>query len=74
MTQSKILGSRRVKRGDKDVRHFQDELLQPSEVVIVDHNNTYRLFGDRIFWAPQIEAIEGTQSSGFGPSCITHFY
>jgi Protein of unknown function (DUF3684) len=74
MMQSKILGSRRVKRGDKDDRCFEDELLQPSEVVIIDDDNIYRLFGDRIFCAPQIDTIEGTQSSAFGLSCITHYY
>jgi hypothetical protein len=74
MSQSKILGSRRVKRGDKDDRRFEDELLQPSEVVIVDDDSTYRFFGDRIFCAPQVDAIEGTQSSVFGLSFLTHFY
>ena len=74
MTQSKILGSRRVKRGDKDGWHFEDELLQPSEVVIVDDDNTYRLFGDRIFCAQQLDTINGTQSSIFGLPSINHCY
>jgi hypothetical protein len=67
MRRSKILlGSRRVKRGggnasirgDKDDWYLQDELLQPSEVVIVDDPNAYQLFGDRIFFAPQDDIIE----------------
>jgi hypothetical protein len=71
MTRSKMfLGSRRVKRGggnlsasiggDIDDWYLQDELLQPSEVVIVDDTNARQLFGDRIFCAPQFKAIEGT--------------
>ena len=74
MSQSKILGSRRVKGGDKDDRRFEDELLQPSEVVIVDDDNTYRFFGDRIFCAPQVDNIEGTQSRVFGLPSINHCY
>ncbi|KAF8497460.1 hypothetical protein F5888DRAFT_1613660, partial [Russula emetica] len=67
MTRSKILlGSRRVNRGggnaligaDEDGWFLQDELLQPSEVVIVDDPNAYQLFGDRIFCAPQEDIIE----------------
>jgi hypothetical protein len=81
MTRSKILlGSRHVKRGggnasiggDKDDWYLQDELLQPSEVVVVDDTNAYQLFGDRIFCAPQFASIEGTQSNVFGLSCITY--
>jgi hypothetical protein len=81
MKQSKILlGSRRVKRGggnssiggDQDDWYLQDELLQPSEVVIVDDTNAYQLFGDRIFCAPQDDSIESTQSSVFGLLCITY--
>jgi hypothetical protein len=81
MKQSKILlGSRRVKRGggnssiggDQDDWYLQDELHQPSEVVIVDDTNAYRLFGDRIFCAPQDDSIESTQSSVFGLLCITY--
>ena len=74
MSQSKILGSRRVKRGDNDDRRFEDELLHPCEVVIVDDDNTYRFFSDRIFCAPQVDAIEGTQSSFFGLPRINHCY
>ena len=47
--------------GGNDNRYFQYELLQPSEVVIIDDANSYQLFGDRIFCAPQDDAIEGTQ-------------
>jgi hypothetical protein len=81
MKRSKILlGSRRVKRGggnaliggDKVDRYLQDELLQASEVVIVDDTNAYQLFGDHIFCAPQVDTIEGTQSNVFGLPCITY--
>jgi hypothetical protein len=81
MMRSKILlGSRRVNRGggnaligaDEDGWFLQDELLQPSEVVIVDDPNAYQLFGDRIFCAPQEDIIESTQSNLFGLPCITY--
>ena len=80
MKRLKVLGSRRVKRGggndsiggDKDDWYFKDELLQPSEVVIVDDTNTHQLFGDRIFCAPQDDIIESTQSNVFGLPCITY--
>ena len=63
-----FLGFRRVKRGagnasiggDKDDWYLQDDLLQPSELVIVDDINAYQLFGDRIFCAPQDDIIEST--------------
>jgi len=69
MTRSKILlGSRRVKRDggdpsigdDKEDWHLQDDLLLPSDVVIVDDTNAYQLFGDRIFFAPQDDILEST--------------
>jgi Protein of unknown function (DUF3684) len=81
MKQSKILlGSPRVKRGGgngsiggyKDDLYLQDNLLRPSEVVIVDDASAYQLFGDRIFCAPQDDILEGTQSNIFGLACITH--
>jgi Protein of unknown function (DUF3684) len=80
MTRSKILlGSRRMKRGDNasiggdiDDWYLHDELLRPSEVVIVDDTNAYQLFGDRIFCAPQDDVIESTQSGVFGIPCITY--
>jgi hypothetical protein len=79
MTQSKILlGSRRMKRGGGNASigdkpdWYEDELLQPSEVIIVDDNNAYQLFGDRIFCAPQEDIIESTQSNVFGFPCITY--
>ena len=83
MARSKILlGSRRVKKsggnasigGDKDDWYLQDALLQPSEVVIVDDPNSYQLFGDRIFCAPQDDIIESTQSSIFRLPRIAHYY
>lgn len=75
-----FLGSRRVKGGggnssierDKDDWYLQDELLQPSKVVIVDDADAYQLFGDRIFCAPQDDTIESTQSSVFRLPCNTH--
>ncbi len=63
-----VLGTRRVKKvggkafaeGNQDDWDFQDDLLQPNEVAIVDDTNAYRLFGDRIFCAPQEDILEGT--------------
>lgn len=63
-----LLGSRRVKKdggktsneGDEDDWDLQDDLLQPSKVAIADDINTYQLFGDRIFCAPQEDILEGT--------------
>ena len=55
-----------MKRGDGNASigsyadDFQDNLLSPSEVVIVDDINAYQLFGDRIFCAPQDDILEGT--------------
>ena len=43
-------------QGDWDI---QDDFLHPNKVVIVDDINTYRLFGDRIFCAPQEDILEG---------------
>ena len=64
-----LLGTRRggVKKdggkasceGSQSDRDFQDDFLQPNKVVIVDDINAYRLFGDRIFCAPQENIIEG---------------
>jgi hypothetical protein len=64
---SVLLGSRQVKKdggkalgeGNQEDRDFQDDLLQPNEVAIVDDTNAYRLFGHRIFCAPQEEILEG---------------
>jgi hypothetical protein len=75
-----LLGSRRVKRdggkalgeGRRQDWDFQDELLQPNEVAIVDDSNAYRLFGDRIFCAPQEDILEGIWSNVSGLSCIAH--
>jgi hypothetical protein len=69
-----FLGSRRVKKdGSKaSSEGDEDELLQPKEVVIVDDIEAYQVFGDRIFCAPQRDILEGTYSSGFDLSCITH--
>ena len=62
-----LLGSRRRRKdgakalgeGNQEDWDFQDELLQPSEVAIVDDTIAYRLFGDCIFCAPQEEILEG---------------
>jgi hypothetical protein len=62
-----LFGSRRVKKdgdktlgeGNQEAWDFQDDLLQPNEVAIVDDTNAYRLFGDRIFCAPQEDILEG---------------
>jgi Protein of unknown function (DUF3684) len=62
-----LLGSRRVKKdsdkalgeGHQDDWDFQDDLFKPSEVAVIDDTNAYRLFGDRIFCAPQEEILEG---------------
>jgi hypothetical protein len=62
-----LLGSRRVKRdggkalGERNQEDwdFQDDLFQPNEVAIVDDTNAYRLFGRRIFCAPQEDILEG---------------
>jgi hypothetical protein len=79
MKRLKVLGFRRMKRGggdasigDKDDWYLEDELLQPSEVVIIDDTNTLQLFGDRIFCAPQDDIIESTPSNVFGLPCITY--
>jgi hypothetical protein len=68
-----LLGSRRVKKdggktsseGDEDDWDLQDDLLQPGKVAIADDTNAYQLFGDHIFCAPQVDAIEGTHSNAF---------
>jgi hypothetical protein len=70
-----LLGSRRVKGGGgggATIGGDKDGLLHPHEVVIVDDTNAYQLFGDRIFCAPQVDAIEGTQSNAFGLLCVTY--
>jgi Protein of unknown function (DUF3684) len=62
-----LLGSRRVKKGggealgegNQEDWDFQDDLFHPSEVAIVDDTNAYRLFGHRIFCAPQEDILEG---------------
>ncbi|KAF8497439.1 hypothetical protein F5888DRAFT_1634399 [Russula emetica] len=61
-----LLGSRRMKKdggkalgeGNQQDWDFQDDLLQPNEVAIVDDTNAYRLFGHRIFCAPQEDILE----------------
>ena len=63
-----LLGSRRMKKdggkaaseGDEDDWDLEDDLLQPSKVAIADDTNTYQLFGDRVFCAPQEDILEGT--------------
>ena len=75
-----LLGLRRLKKtGDKtsgkggeDNRDYQDDLLSPNKVVVVDDINAYRLFGDRIFCAPQEDILEGTSSSCFGLSWVSY--
>jgi hypothetical protein len=62
-----LLGSRRVKKdggkalseGNQEDRDFQNDFLPPNEVAIVDDADAYRLFGDRIFCAPQEDILEG---------------
>ena len=62
-----LLGSRRAKKDsdrtlgerNQEDQDFQDELLQPNEVAIVDDSHAYRLFGHRIFCAPQEDILEG---------------
>lgn len=64
-----LLGSRRLKKtgdktsgeGDEDDWDDQDDLLPPNKVAVADDNNAYRLFGDRIFCAPQEDILEGTR-------------
>ena len=58
--------------GNQDDWDFQDDFLHPNKVAIVDDINVYRLFGDRIFCAPQEDILEGIYSSSFGFSCMTH--
>jgi hypothetical protein len=63
-----LLGTRRVKKdggkvlggGNQDDSPLLDDLLQPNKVAIVDDTNAYRLFGHRIFCAPQEDILEGT--------------
>jgi hypothetical protein len=77
-----LLGTRRMRKGggkasgegSQDDWDFQDEFLQPKEVVIVDDINAYRFFGDRIFCAPQEDILEGMQLSAFGISCIIRLF
>ena len=62
-----LLGTRRVKKsghkdlggGNQDDWDFEDDFLQPNKVAIVDDINAYRLFGERIFCAPQEDILEG---------------
>jgi Protein of unknown function (DUF3684) len=62
-----LLGSCRVRKGGgkafregtQDDWDFQDDLFQPNEVAVVDDTNAYRLFGHRIFCAPQEDILEG---------------
>ena len=52
-------GSKSSGEGNQGDWDFQDDFLQPNKVVIVDDINAYRLFGDRIFCAPQEDILEG---------------
>jgi hypothetical protein len=73
-----LLGTRRVRKGggkafgegNQDDWDFEDEILQPKMVAIVDDINAYRFFGDRIFCAPREDILEGMQSSFFGLSSL----
>jgi Protein of unknown function (DUF3684) len=75
-----LLGTRRVRKGagkafdegNQEDWDFQDDLLQPKKVAVVDDINAYRFFGDRIFCAPKEDILEGMQSNVFGLSCIIH--
>jgi len=52
-------GGKTSSEGDEDDWDLQDDLLQPSKVAVADDTNTYQLFGDRIFCAPQEDILEG---------------
>lgn len=75
-----LLGSRRLKKtgdktsgeGDEDDWDYQDDLLPPNKVAVANDNNAYRLFGDRIFCAPQEDILEGTLSTCLGLSCVSY--
>jgi hypothetical protein len=51
-------GGKTSNEGDEEDWDLQDDLLQPSKVAIADDTNTYQLFGDRIFCAPQEDILE----------------
>lgn len=48
---------------DGGVRECERALREPGEIVIADDTNSYQLFGDTIFVAPQ--ELEGTRASSF---------
>lgn len=68
----KKTGDKTSGEGDEDDWDYQDDLLPPNKVAVADDNNAYRLFGDRIFCAPQEDILEGTSSSCFGLSCVSY--
>ena len=75
-----LLGFRRFKKdggnawseGNQEDWDLQDELLQPGQVAIVDDANAYRLFGHRIFCAPQEDILEGIWPRVSALPCVTH--
>lgn len=52
-------GGKALGEGNQVGWDFQDDLFHPNEVAIVDDTNVYRLFGHRIFCAPQEDVLEG---------------
>ena len=67
----KKTGDKTSGEGDEDDWDYEDALLPPNKVAVADDNNAYRLFGDRIFCAPQEDILEGTPSQLFWP--FMHF-
>ncbi|EPQ50301.1 hypothetical protein GLOTRDRAFT_82416 [Gloeophyllum trabeum ATCC 11539] len=66
-----LLGSRRVKRAsakaqegssnpdlDDDDWEYEYDLRKPEQIIVADEINSYRLFGESIFTAPQEDLLE----------------
>lgn len=66
-----LLGSQRVRKSEgpeildseEDDWDLVYDLLKPSEVVIADDTNAYKLFGESIFCAPQEDLLESASHS-----------
>lgn len=66
-----LLGIRRVRKDrgnkkepsaeelDEEEWDSQYDLLKPEEIIIADDANSYQIFGDSIFTAPQEDLLEG---------------